>query len=194
MRGIARGGVPWYLFPVTEPDRGTKLWRINIDERTSPTVPPEIATEQPTPVPVQVMPDPVPAPEPLPTEDDLFAKLTVDELNAQAPLGDVFFDFDKSDLRPDAEQALHRNAAWLARWSSVRFRIEGTADPRGTNEYNLTLGRQRAEKVRDYLVALGVDPTRFEIASVGEQHLVCQEQAEECWARNRRGHFLITAK
>jgi peptidoglycan-associated lipoprotein len=135
-----------------------------------------------------------PVPPALPTDDELFAKLSLDDLIAQAPLGDVFFDFDKADLRPDGEQTLLRNAIWLKRWPSLKVRIAGTADPRGTNEYNDTLGLRRAETVRDYLIALGVDTTRFEVGSTGEVNLVCTEQTEACWARNRRGYFQITAK
>ena len=72
-----------------------------------------------------------------------------------------------------------------------RLRIAGTADPRGTNEYNETLGLRRAETVRDYLIAQGVEAARFEVASTGERNLVCTEQTEACWARNRRGEFVI---
>jgi peptidoglycan-associated lipoprotein len=193
MRGIAPEGVPWYLYPATEFDRGRKVWRIVFgDQRVEPTVPWEAAKPVETPI-VVATPQP-PPPPPLPTEDDLFARLTVDDLNKQAPLGDVYFDYDKAVLRPDAESALQRNAAWLKRWPSVKVRIEGTADPRGTNEYNMTLGGQRAEAVRDYLVAQGVAVTRFDVVSTGETNLVCTDQTEGCWARNRRGHFLITAK
>jgi peptidoglycan-associated lipoprotein len=134
---------------------------------------------------------PVPA---LPTEDDLFARLSLADLNRQNPLGDVFFDFDQQSLRPDGEAALLRNANWLKRWHSVRVRVEGCADPRGTNEYNLKLGQRRSETVRDFLMAQGIAPDRIEAMSMGKQDLVCSEQTEGCWARNRRGHFIITAK
>jgi len=200
MRGIA-DGVPWYYFPLMQPDRGIKTWRIVFGDEP---VPPSAASEaaaaaaaaaQPAPVTVVASaPTAAPTPPALPTEDELFARLSLDDLNTQAPLGDVFFDFDKADLRPDGEQMLLRNVAWLKRWPSVKVRVEGTADPRGTNEYNETLGRQRAETVRDYLIAQGVEATRFDVVSTGETHLVCTEQTEGCWARNRRGHFQITAK
>jgi peptidoglycan-associated lipoprotein len=210
MRGIAEG-VPWYYFPLMQPDRGIKTWRIVFgDEAVPPTEPPsvlastEVAGIMNAPGGVKVV---TAGEEPtgaaaaagaagagLPTEDDLFARMSLDELNAQTPLGDVFFDFDKADLRPDGEQQLQRNTAWLRRWPSVKVRIDGMADPRGTNEYNLTLGRQRAEVVRDYLIAQGLDATRFDVRSAGEENLVCTEQTEACWARNRRGRFWITAK
>jgi peptidoglycan-associated lipoprotein len=200
MRGIAPDGVPWYLYPATEFDHGRKVWRIVFgDERVEPTLP---AEPPPASAPAAVVvtpmaappPPPPPPPAPLPTEDDLFAKLSLSDLNAQAPLGDVYFDFDKADLRPDGEAALQRNVAWLKRWPSVKVRIEGAADPRGTNEYNLGLGRRRSETVRDYLVSQGIAANRFEVVSTGEDNLVCTEQTEGCWARNRRGHFVVTAK
>ena len=192
MRGLAPGNVPWYLYPVTEMERGRKLWRINIDERTPPTIPWEAPEPPVKAVPVEIVL--APAPPPPPTEDELFARLTLDELNAQAPLGDVFFDFDKWALRPDALQVLNQNATWLKRWPTTKVRIDGCADPRGTNEYNATLGRSRAAVIRDYLASKGIDAGRIEVVAVGEQNLVCSEQTEDCWARNRRGHFYFTAK
>jgi peptidoglycan-associated lipoprotein len=76
----------------------------------------------------------------------------------------------------------------------VAVRVDGCADPRGTNEYNFGLGMRRADVIRAYLVSQGVALERIEVVAVGETQLVCTEQTEECWARNRRGHFLITAK
>jgi peptidoglycan-associated lipoprotein len=120
--------------------------------------------------------------------------MSLDELNRQNPLDDVFFDFDKSDIRPDAEATLRRNAAWLRKWPSVAVRVDGCADPRGTNEYNFGLGMRRADVIRAFLVSQGIALDRIEVVAVGETQLVCTDQNEECWARNRRGHFLITAK
>jgi peptidoglycan-associated lipoprotein len=196
MRGVA-DGVPWYLYPVTEADRGRQLWRIVFGDTT---VPPTIPWEAPTPVvappPLTVIipQRPPPPPPPAPSEDDLFAKMSLADLNEQMPLDAVYFDFDKSDLRPDGEAALRRNAAWMNRWPSVTVRIDGCADPRGTNEYNLALGMRRADVVKAFLVAQGVGPERVDVVSLGESQLVCTDQTEACWARNRRGHFVITAK
>jgi len=145
-----------------------------------------------------VVPEPVRPPQPpeppAPSEEDLFARMSLDDLNRQKPLDDVYFDFDKSDLRPDGEATLLRNAAWLRKWTSVKIRVDGCADPRGTNEYNFGLGMRRADVVRAFLVSQGVALDRIEVVAVGETQLVCTEQTEECWARNRRGSFLITAK
>jgi len=176
-----------------EMDRGRQFWRIVFgEERMAPTIPWEAPAVAVAPPAVAVAP--LPPVAPLPTEDDLFARLSLDDLNKQAPLGDVYFDFDRSDLRPDGEATLQRNAAWLKRWPTTKVRIEGMADPRGTNDYNIRLGQRRSDTVRDYLVAQGIDPSRLESQSTGEENLFCTEQTEGCWARNRRGHFVFTAK
>jgi peptidoglycan-associated lipoprotein len=199
LRGVA-SGVPWYLFPSTEPNRGRALYRIVFgDSDFPPTLPWEPPAAVPASQPLEVVvPAPVQPPQPpappAPSEEELFARMSLDDLNKQKPLDDVFFDFDKSDLRPDGEEALRRNAAWLQRWTSVKVRVDGCADPRGTNEYNFGLGMRRADVVRAYLVSQGVALERIEVVAIGESQLVCTEQTEACWARNRRGHFLITAK
>src|SRR5918995_192170 len=100
-------------------------------------------------------PAPAPAPKPL-TEDEIFQRKTLAELNAEMPLGDVFFDYDMSSIRDDARPILQKNADYLRRWTTTRVSIEGHADARGTAEYNLALGERRASSVRDYLVSLGI--------------------------------------
>jgi peptidoglycan-associated lipoprotein len=120
--------------------------------------------------------------------------MTLDELNKQMPLGDVFFDYDMSAVRADAQPILQKNAAYLQRWPSTRVTIEGHADSRGTNEYNLGLGDRRANAVRDYLVSLGVAGNRVLAVTRGEESPQCTDETEGCWQRNRRGHFVFTAK
>lgn len=192
-RGIVDGH-EWYYYPATQKDRGTGFWRVVVaDTEVPPTIPPEVGKAEERPVPVAT---PVPAspPPPPPAEDALFERLSLDELNARQPLGDAFFDFDSDTLRPDAEAVLQRNAAWMARWPSTVVRVEGYADPRGTQEYNVELGQRRASVARDYLMGLGVAADRVSIVSRGPSQAFCAEQTEECWARNRRAHFVITAK
>ena len=145
-----------------------------------------------------VMPPPVyqPAPQvqkPL-TEEELFARKTLDQLNAEAPLGDVMFDYDQFAIRDDQRATLQKNADYLRRWTSVRVAVEGHADLRGTNEYNLSLGERRANSVREYLAGLGIAAERFAVSSKGEETPLCTEDSEACHARNRRVHFVITAK
>ena len=80
------------------------------------------------------------------------------------------------------------------RWAATRVTVEGHADSRGTNEYNFALSERRAASVRDYLVSLGLSASRITIVSKGEEQPMCTDETEDCWAKNRRGHFVITAK
>ena len=105
-----------------------------------------------------------------------------------ANVGDrVFFDFDKFDLKPEARDALDRQAAWLKQYPSVTVTIEGHCDERGTREYNLALGQRRAAAVRDYLVALGVSDARVDVISYGKERPEVVGSNEAAWAQNRRG-------
>jgi peptidoglycan-associated lipoprotein len=106
-------------------------------------------------------------------------------------LKDVHFAFDRSDLDPAARETLKANADWLRANPSARVQIEGHCDERGTNEYNLALGARRAAASKDYVVSLGVSVDRLSTASYGEEIPVCKESTEECWAKNRRGRFVI---
>ena len=108
-----------------------------------------------------------------------------------SPLGDIYFDFDRSDLRADARDALRKNADWLKNNPSVRVEIEGHCDDRGTNEYNLALGAKRAQAARDYLATLGIVGDRMSTISYGEEIPVCRDAGESCWRQNRRARFVI---
>ncbi len=115
-------------------------------------------------------------------------------MNAEKPLQDVFFDFDKSELSSEGRQALSTDAQYLQRWTGVLITVEGHCDERGTAEYNLALGQRRAAAVKDYLISLGVDASRVTVVSKGKEDPFCTEHDESCWSQNRRGHFIITAK
>jgi len=104
----------------------------------------------------------------------------------------VHFDFDRSDIRPDAETVLQRKVSVLREYPGIRLRIEGHADERGSNEYNLALGQRRAEAVRRYLVSYGVGADRFAIISYGEERPLVDASNEDAWAQNRRAEFVIT--
>jgi peptidoglycan-associated lipoprotein len=134
-----------------------------------------------------------PAPAPL-TEDQLFARKSLDELNAERPLSDAFFDLDKADIRDDAKPVLQKDADWMKRWPSTVVTVEGHCDSRASAEYNLALGSRRAMAVKDYMASLGVQGNRVTVVSKGKEQPVCSDENEDCWQRNRRGHFLITAK
>jgi peptidoglycan-associated lipoprotein len=158
--------------------------------------PPAAVTTAPPPAPPPPPPPPdVPTPAPtLPTEEEVFARMTLAELNDKKPLDDVFFLYDSAELSDAGRTVLQKNAAWLQRWVSTRVTIEGHADSRGTNEYNLALGERRAASVRDYLVSLGISASRVSIVSKGEEQPTCTDETETCWQANRRGHFVFTAK
>jgi peptidoglycan-associated lipoprotein len=128
---------------------------------------------------VTVVTPPTPAPPPTAqvSEQDLFTE----------GMKDAFFDLDKSDLRPDAQEALRTDAAFL-KAHPAKVQIEGNCDSRGSEEYNLGLGERRAEAARDFLVNLGISADSIKTISYGKDRPLCTEQTEECWQRNRRAH------
>jgi len=103
---------------------------------------------------------------------------------------DAFFDYDKSNIRPDAQQALMADAAFLQQHPNIRFTVEGHCDERGSTEYNLGLGDRRATAVKDFLMQQGVSADRIRTISYGKEKPFCTEHNEECWQQNRRGHFV----
>ena len=147
---------------------------------------------RPAPAPAPVPPAPEP-PRPL-TEDEIFASKPLDVLNSENPLAHVAFAYDSYELDDAAREALAANAAWMKRWPSTKVTIEGHADTRGTTEYNLALGDRRATVAREYLISLGIAADRIASVSKGEEAPFCGEDTEACWALNRRGFFVITAK
>ena len=110
-----------------------------------------------------------------------------------SPLQDVYFEFDRYELRADARATLDANATWLKEHPSVRVQIEGHCDERGTNEYNMGLAAKRAEAARDYLVSVGIAGHRFSAVGYGEELPVCTEHTESCWQKNRRDRFVIVS-
>lgn len=103
----------------------------------------------------------------------------------------VFFDFDKSILKPQAQRTLERQAAWLKKNSSVTVTIQGNTDERGTREYNLALGERRAIAVKNFLVALGIDPNRIATISYGKERPVALGHNEAAWSQNRRAVTVV---
>jgi peptidoglycan-associated lipoprotein len=114
----------------------------------------------------------------------------VRDFTAVPDLVDVYFDFDKYEIRPGDARALESNARWL-RSNRDLVLIEGHCDARGTNEYNVALGERRAKSTMNYLVAQGVAASRITIVSYGEERPQCTQNEEACWSKNRRAHFLV---
>jgi len=113
---------------------------------------------------------------------------------AASPLKDLFFDFDKSNIRDDQKAALNDNVAWLKGNSKVKLTVEGHADERGTAEYNLGLGERRGKAVKDYLVAAGIAADRVATISYGKERPFVLGHDESAWKWNRRGHMVITGQ
>jgi len=101
----------------------------------------------------------------------------------------IHFEFDKYTLTPEARESLKKNADWLRKNPNVKILIEGHADERGTNEYNLALGEKRAHSARQYLVELGIPADRLSTVSYGEERPLDPRHNEEAWAKNRRDAF-----
>lgn len=114
---------------------------------------------------------------------------SMDELFLQE-VGDAYFEYDSAELRPDARQAIQKDAAFFKQYPTMRITIEGHCDERGSTEYNLALGQRRANAVMQYLVSLGIPESRLNATSWGKEKPFCMEATEACYAKNRRGHFV----
>jgi peptidoglycan-associated lipoprotein len=158
------------------------------------SAPPPIPLATPAPPAPARPPQPQPVPDRPPTEAELFSRLSLAALNASRPLGDAFFEYDQATLSEDGQRVLQRDAAWLKQWNSTRIVIEGHADERGTAEYNLALGDRRARAARNYLLSLGITADRLRTVSYGKEFPFDPGHTETAWEKNRRAHFMLTAK
>jgi peptidoglycan-associated lipoprotein len=161
--------------------------------RPTPPPPSEPTTAPPPPAPPAPTQEPTIPPEPTVDELDLNTK-DLDTLNRESPFQPVFFGFDSSDIDSGAQSTLNSNAELLRRYPTWTITIEGHADERGTAEYNLALGERRALSARNYLVSLGVGADRLRTISYGKEFPFDPGHNEEAWAKNRRAHFVVTAK
>ena len=161
--------------------------------------------KKPAPAPEEPPAEPAPAqevtePTPPPVEDQTPDPLSedIEKVNQyvyeSGLIGDVYFDFDKYDLKSEARERLAKNAEFMKANPEFTFTIEGHCDERGTNEYNLALGDRRASSAVNYLASLGVPNSGVRTISFGEERPQCTESAESCWWRNRRAHFVITGR
>jgi len=124
---------------------------------------------------------PVAKSTPTPSEQDLFAR----------DVKDVYFDYDKSNIRPSEEPKTEGNIAFLQEHSDVKFLIEGHCDDRGSEEYNIALGTSRAETVKHNLIQHGVSADRIQTISYGKEKPFCSQDNEDCWQRNRVDHIVF---
>jgi len=132
--------------------------------------------------------------EPELTEEEIFMQKSLEEINTEAPLVMIHFDFDKYFIREDAKPGLESNAAWLKKFTTVKILIEGHCDERGTEEYNLALGEKRAKSTFDYLVSLGISQDRIKTISYGKSQPLDLGHNEISWQENRRAQFTIIEK
>jgi peptidoglycan-associated lipoprotein len=110
------------------------------------------------------------------------------------PLTDIHFDFDDYAVRPQDSAILRRNAQWVTSHGGPPVQIEGHCDQRGSEEYNIALGAKRAQATKDYLATLGVPADRLSTISYGKELPLCTEQTDDCYAQNRRAHFVVLQK
>ena len=125
-------------------------------------------------------PPPPTAAAPTVTDEDLFSQ----------NIKDVYFDYDKSDIRADQQGSVQANVQFLSQHPNINFTIEGHCDERGSTDYNLALGDQRASSVKNALTAAGINASRIKTISYGKEKPFCTESNEACWQQNRRGHFV----
>ncbi len=144
-------------------------------------------TYSPAPEPVSEGPDIQPVDSDMASSSDLS-----DPSGEGGPLEDVRFDYDSAQLTDAARGLLERHAQWMKSRRSLRIAVEGHCDERGTVEYNLALGDQRARATRDYLVSLGVEGAMLTTVSFGKERPLDTGSTEAAWARNRRAHFAVS--
>ena len=164
--------------------------------RASPP-PPSTASTTTPPVRPPAPPSPVAEPTvvpPEPVRDDAISSASLDDLNRNSPLKPLFFDLDSSEISAEGRGALDANAGVLKRYGAWAITIEGHCDERGTPEYNLALGERRAVAARAYLVSLGIGADRLRTVSYGKEFPFDAGHDDSAYAKNRRAHFVITAK
>ena len=123
---------------------------------------------------------PPPPPTPSVTDEDLFSQ----------NVKDIYFDYDKSDVRGDQRASIQADMTFFTQHPNMSFTVEGHCDERGSTEYNLALGDQRASSVKNELTTAGISASRIKTISYGKEKPFCTESNEACWQQNRRAHFV----
>jgi peptidoglycan-associated lipoprotein len=158
-----------------------------------PPPPPNTAANTRPPAPPEPVNEPTIVP-PEPVRDDRISSASLDDLNRNSPLKPVFFELDSDEIGPPAKSVLEENAAVLKKYSTWAVTIEGHCDERGTAEYNLALGERRALAARAYLLSAGIPGERLRTVSYGKEFPFDPGHDESAFSKNRRAHFVITAK
>src|SRR3954469_21471010 len=163
--------------------------------RPSPPPPPPVASDASgrPPAPPEPVAEPTVVP-PEPIRDDRITSASLDDLNRNSPMKPAFFELDSSELTSDAQRALNGDAGLLKQYPTWTVTIEGHCDERGTAEYNLALGERRAVAARAYLMSLGIPADRLRTVSYGKEFPFDPGHDDSAYAKNRRAHFVITAK
>jgi peptidoglycan-associated lipoprotein len=156
----------------------------------------EVKVEPPKSEPVvEKVEEPAPKVEkPQLTEEEIFQRKSLDELNKAGHLKRIHFDFDKYQIRDDMKPILESNAKWLMKHNSVIVSVGGHCDERGTEEYNMALGEKRAEAAKKYLVSLGVPEAQLNTVSYGKTQPLVKGVDEDTHFKNRRDEFIIIKK
>jgi peptidoglycan-associated lipoprotein len=171
---------------------------------------PPVARPVPPPMPTTTTPPPAPPRPPAPPEPvvetpaivppdpslatDTLSNKPLDELNRNSPLQPVYFEYDSADVSAVAQASLNTNAELLKKYATWVVTIEGHCDERGSAEYNLALGERRSIAARNYLVSLGIPADRLRTVSYGKEFPFDPGHTDAAWSKNRRAHFVITAK
>ena len=161
--------------------------------RPIPPPPTGSTTVTPPPEPPAPAPEPTTVP-PEPVAEDSIAAGSIDDINRNSPLKPVFYGLDVAEVDAEGQKILQDNADLLRRYATWQISIEGHCDERGTAEYNLALGERRAVSARNYLVSLGIPADRVKTVSYGKEFPFDPGHSEEAWSKNRRAHFVVTAK
>jgi peptidoglycan-associated lipoprotein len=158
--------------------------------KQAPPPPPQVQ-EQPK---VEKVEEPAPVQKPQLTEEEIFMARSLDDINREKPLAMIYFDYDKYSVREDAKPVLEANASWLRKFITAKILIAGHCDERGTEDYNLALGENRAKSTYDYLLSLGIPAERMKTISYGKSQPLDMGHDEAAWQKNRRAQFMIIEK